>query len=97
MSKVRKSFTEEFKREAVHLAIERVNIAATASDLGVSNTSLENWSRELEQSPENALHGNGNPHYKETAQLQRELRRLKEENEILKIDSMDVSMVRCAA
>jgi len=80
----RKSFTEEFKREAVRLAIERGNVAATARDLGISDTSLENWKRQLEQTPENAFPGNGNPKDKELAQLQRELRRLKEENEILK-------------
>jgi transposase len=84
MSTARKSYTEEFKREAVRLAKERGNIAAAARDLGVSDTSLENWKRQLEQKPENAFPGNGNPHDKETAQLQRENARLKEENEILK-------------
>jgi transposase len=80
----RKSYTEEFKREAVRLAKERGNVAATARDLGISDTSLENWKRQLEQTPENAFPGNGNPRDKETAQLLRENRRLKEENEILK-------------
>src|SRR5258708_33567498 len=84
MSTARKSYTEEFKREAVRLAKERGNIAAAARDLGVSDTSLENWKRQLEQKPENAFPGNGNPHDKQTAQLQRENARLKEENEILK-------------
>ena len=84
MSTVRKSHTAEFKREAVRLAKERGNIAAAARDLGVSDTSLENWKRELEQTPETAFPGNGNPHDKVTAQLQRELKRVKEENEILK-------------
>lgn len=84
MSTVRKSYTEEFKREAVRLAKERGNIAAAARDLGVSDTSLENWKRQLEQTPEHAFPGNGNPRDKETAQLQRENARLKEENEILK-------------
>ena len=84
MSTVRKSYTAEFKREAVRLAKERGNIAAAARDLGISDTSLENWKRELEQTPENAFPGNGNPRDKETAQLQRELKRVKEENEILK-------------
>ena len=80
----RKSYTEEFKREAVRLAKERGNVAATARDLGISDTSLENWRKQLEQTPENAFPGHGNPRDKETAQLQRENRRLKEENEILK-------------
>ena len=84
MSTVRKSYTEEFKREAVRLAKERGNIRAAARDLGVSDTSLENWKKQLEQTPENAFPGNGNPRDQETAALKRELRRVKEENEILK-------------
>ena len=31
----RRSFTEEFKREAVRLAIERGNVSAVARDLGI--------------------------------------------------------------
>jgi len=80
----RKSFTEEFKREAVRLAKERGNIRATARDLGISDNTLQNWKKQLEQTPDHAFPGNGNPRDRETAQLQRENRRLKEENEILK-------------
>jgi len=81
---VRKSFTEEFKREAVRLAKERGNISAAARDLGISDNTLQSWKKQLQQTPENAFPGNGNPRDPETVQLQRELRRLKEENEILK-------------
>lgn len=81
---VRKSYTEEFKREAVRLAKERGNIRAAARDLGLSANTVQNWKKQLELTPENAFPGNGNPRDKETAQMQRELRRLKEENEILK-------------
>ena len=81
---VRKSYTEEFKREAVRLAKERGNISAAARDLGISDNTLQSWKKQLEHTPENAFPGNGNPRDKETAQLQRELKRLKEENEILK-------------
>jgi transposase len=84
MSIVRKSYTEEFKREAVRLAKERGNLSAAARDLGISDNTLQSWKKQLEQTPENAFPGNGNPRDHENAQLQRELRRLKEENEILK-------------
>jgi transposase len=80
----RKSFTEEFKREAVRLAKERGNISAAARDLGISDNTLQSWKKQLEQTPENAFPGNGNPRDQQTAALQRENRRLKEENEILK-------------
>ena len=84
MSTERKSYTEEFKREAVRLAKERGNIAAAARDLGISDNTLQAWKKQLEQTPENAFPGNGNPRDPETARLQRENARLKEENEILK-------------
>jgi transposase len=84
MSTIRKAFTEEFKREAVRLAKERGNISAAARDLGISDNTLQSWKKQLEQTPENAFPGNGTPRDTETAQLQRENRRLKEENEILK-------------
>lgn len=81
---VRKSYTEEFKREAVRLAKERGNIRAAARDLGISDNTLQSWKKQLEQTKQNAFPGNGNPRDNETAQLQRENKRLKEENEILK-------------
>ena len=79
-----KTYTEEFKREAVRLAKERGNIAQTARDLGVSDTSILYWKKQLEETPERPFPGNGNPRDVELAQLQRENARLKEENEILK-------------
>ena len=36
----RKSYTDEFKREAVRLAEERGNIAQTARDLGINDSSI---------------------------------------------------------
>ena len=84
MNTVRKSYTEEFKREAVRLAKERGNISAAARNLGISDNTLQAWKKQLEQTPENAFPGNGNPRDPETARLQRENARLKEEVEILK-------------
>ncbi len=34
----RRSFTEEFKRDAVRLAIERGNVSAVARDLGINES-----------------------------------------------------------
>ena len=80
----RKAYTQEFKREAVRLALERGNIAATARDLGISDDTLQGWKLQLDKTPDNPFPGNGNPRDLELAQLKRELARLKEENEILK-------------
>ena len=80
----RKSYTEEFKREAVRMAKERGNISAAARNLGISDNTLQSWKKQLEQTPENAFPGNGNSRDAENAALKRQLRRLQEENEILK-------------
>ena len=79
-------FTEEFKREAVRLAEERGNVQQTARDLGVHSTILHRWKRRLSSTPEReaAFPGHGNPKDPELVRLQRELARVKEENEILK-------------
>ena len=84
MSNPPKIYTEEFKREAVRLAQERGNIAQTARDLGVSDTSIISWRKQLQETPERPFPGYGNPRDAELAQLKRENARLKEENEILK-------------
>ena len=80
----RKTYTEEFKREAVRLAKERGNISQTALDLGITSNSLHEWKKLLEITPDNPFPGNGNPRDTELVALQRELARVKEENEILK-------------
>lgn len=41
--KARKSYTEEFKREAVRLAEERGNFCAVARDLGISESMIHRW------------------------------------------------------
>ena len=84
----RRIFTEEFKREAVRLAMERKNVSAVARDLGIQESVLGSWKRAVENvksSPHlKAFPGKGNPRDEEIAQLQRELARLKEDNAILK-------------
>lgn len=94
-SKQRRSFTEEFKREAVRLARERGNVAATARDLGIDESCLNRWRRALSAGEETSatagpprplppFPGQGNARDEEVARLRRELARVREENEILK-------------
>ena len=84
----RRSYTEEFKQEAVRLAIERKNVSAVARDLGLENSVLNRWKHawlEAQGSTNlKAFPGKGNPRDEEFARLQRENARLKEENEVLK-------------
>ena len=80
----RRVFTEEFKRDAVRLTKERGNISQVARDLGVHESVLSRWKRQMEKGVENPFPGQGNPQDPELARLKREMARLKEENEILK-------------
>lgn len=85
----RRVFTDEFKREAVRLAIERGNVSETARQLGLNESILSRWKRQLVQTnaAELALPvfpGLGNARDAEVARLKRENARLHEENEILK-------------
>ena len=84
--RVCRSFTEEFKKEAIRLARERGNLSAVARDLGISDSILHRWKKRLETAPENEkpFPGRGNPWDPELARLQRENTRLREEVEILK-------------
>jgi transposase len=80
----RRTFTEEFKRDAVRLAKERGNLSAVARDLGINDSLLTKWKQRLEAAPERPFPGHGNPQDVELAQLKRENARLQEENAILK-------------
>lgn len=88
-SEPKRTFTEEFKREAVRLAMERGNVSAVARDLGIHETVLTRWKRRLQEDENStassrAFPGRGNPRDEAMARLERENARLKEENEILK-------------
>ena len=83
-SNTRKSYTEEFKRDAVRLATERGNIASVARDLGIDHSNLRSWMRALKADDIRPFPGKGNPLDIEVAELRRENTRLKEDIEILK-------------
>jgi transposase len=80
----RKTYSEEFKREAVRLCEERGNISGVARDLGIDHSDLRKWKRQLASGSERPFPGKGNPKEIEVALLERENARLREEVEILK-------------
>ena len=83
-TRTRRSFTPEYKREAVRAAERSGNVARTARDLGIEAKLIHRWKRELAGDAPRAFPGNGSPRDEELARLQRENRRLQQENEILK-------------
>src|SRR5689334_24027890 len=80
MAKVQKTSTKEFKQEAVKLAqTSGKPIAQVARELGISDTSIHQWRKELAENGPEAFPGKGHQ-----TQLEEENRRLKRENEILR-------------
>lgn len=80
----RREYTAEFKREAVRLAEESGNKSTVARELGIHLSMLRRWKQELQHNGGQAFPGKGNPHDEELACLRRELKRVEEENAILK-------------
>lgn len=82
MGRPRRSFTKEFKREAVRLITEgKQSIAQVARDLGIRDTILGRWKKEAAQHQEAAFPGNGQLRADEA-----ELRQLRWENERLRME-----------
>ena len=83
----RRTFTREFKLEAVKLIQARgVTVAQAARDLGVHGTVLRRWVQECTADSQQAFPGQGQvkPEQAELARLRREVIKLKAERDILK-------------
>ncbi len=83
----RRSFSREFKIEAVRLVRERnVSVAQAARDLDVHENLLRKWVKQLADDPLEAFPGHGRMKAAEAeiAQLKREVQKLKAERDILK-------------
>lgn len=83
----RRSFSREFKLEAVRLVEDRgVTVAQAARDLDVHENVLRRWVRQYRADPAHAFPGAGQmkPEQAEIAQLKKEIRKLKAERDILK-------------
>lgn len=80
----RRSFTPEYKREAIRLADDLGNATQAARDLGISANMIHRWRRQLRDDGSRAFPGNGSPRDEELARLKRELRQAKEQVAILK-------------
>jgi transposase len=80
----RRSFTPEYKHEAVRAAERSGNVAQTARDLGISDSLIHRWKRELAGDGPRAFPGNGSPRDEELVRLRRENKRLQEELSIVK-------------
>jgi transposase len=87
MTNVQKVYTREFKEEAVRLAqISGKPITQVARELGISDTSIHQWRKELTQHGNEAFPGSGHQTSleEENRRLKRELERVQQERDILK-------------
>ena len=81
----RRRYREEFKREAVKLTRHPdATVAQVAKDIGVSQSQLFRWRRELEGDGPAAFPGSGVVRDKELLALKRELAKVKRERDFLR-------------
>jgi transposase len=77
-----RTYTAEFKREAVHLVTEQgYAVAEAARNLGLNPHMLQRWKRELAEEAHAAFPGNGR-----VSPAQEELHRLRDENKRLRLE-----------
>ena len=87
MAKVQKTYRKEFKEEAVRLVqTSGKPIAQVARELGISDSSIHQWRKELTEHGKEAFPGSGHQTAleEENRRLKRELERVQQEREILK-------------
>jgi transposase len=82
----RRQYDSEFKTEAVLLVLNGRSIRDVADNLGISYGMLARWKREYEKHTDDAFPGQGKLRSEDERirQLERELRDVKEERDILK-------------
>ena len=80
MQKKQRTFTREFKQEAVQLVrSSNKSQAQIARDLGIADSTLHHWCKQFSEHGQQAFPGSGH----QTPQ-EEELRHLKRENEVLR-------------
>jgi transposase len=87
MARTRRTYTPQFKAQAVKLVTEHgYSVAEAARSLGIPENLLRNWKQALLDKGEHAFPGNGNlsPLEQEAQRLRAENRRLLAERDILK-------------
>lgn len=81
----RRTFTDEFKREAVALTESPgQTVRQVAKDLGIGESLLQRWRRQTRREGSAAFPGVGNARDEEVARLKRELAQVKRERDFLR-------------
>ena len=82
----RRSYTQEFKLEAVRLVRTGISKARVARDLGLHLNVVREWVRQFDKDPDNPFPGKGKmrPEEAEIFRLKRELMKVTTERDTLK-------------
>jgi transposase len=94
MPKEQRTFTREFKLEAVQLVQKsRKSQAQIARDLGIADSTLHHWCKEFAEAGSQAFPGSGHQtaQEEELRRLKRELEVIRQERDILKKSSYSIS------
>ncbi len=87
-SRIRRTFTPQFKKDAVALVAGGRSVNEVAHDLGIARSLLQRWKTQLAREPDGpaAFPGAGRfaPQAEQFRQLQQRLRAVTEERDILK-------------
>jgi transposase len=88
LSRIRRTFTPQFKKDAVALVLGGRTVNEVAHDLGVARSLLQRWKAQLAREPDvpAAFPGAGHlaPQAEQLRELQQRLRAVTEERDILK-------------
>ena len=88
LSRIRRTFTPQFKKDAVALVAGGRSVNEVAHDLGIARSLLQRWKTQLTREPEvtAAFPGPGRlaPQAEQVRQLHQRLRAVTEERDILK-------------
>lgn len=85
-ARVRRTFTPQFKKDAVEMVRRGKTVTEVASSLGIARSLLQYWKRQLDGEREDPFPGQGNPRpeTEELRELRRQLADVTEERDILK-------------
>lgn len=85
-ARIRRTFTPQFKKDAVALVAAGRSVNEVAHDLGIARSLLQRWRTQLRREPEVPFPGTGRlaPSAEQIRQLQQRLRAVTEERDILK-------------
>ena len=85
MSKTRRKYSQEYKKEAVAMVQQtKQPISEVARNLGINDSMLRRWISEFSEPHRQAFTGQGNARDEELARLKRELAQVKKERDFLR-------------